>query len=74
MKELISKRHPSFPPQILSDEEFEELKKLGLHKRYRVNEMKPIRQIIPKDIVIKQPPLTTPVIEKVKPALKKSKK
>ena len=74
MKELISRKHPNFPPQILSDKEFEELKLRGLAKRYRVNEMKPIRQITPKSIIVKQPPLETPVIEKIKkPALKKSK-
>ena len=53
MKELRSRKHPDFAPQILSDEAYEQLKKKGLAKRYTVKDIKPFKSIMPPPIIKK---------------------
>jgi len=44
-KELRSKTHPNFPAHILSDEEYAELVRKGLHVRYTVKNILPQKAI-----------------------------
>jgi hypothetical protein len=50
MKLLISRRRPNSDPQIVPDEDYEEMKRNGLAKRYTVTEITPIK-IIPKIVI-----------------------
>jgi len=52
MKELQSKKHPDFPLQIVSDEEYVELVRSGLAKRFIARDVVPLKNIIKSPVVV----------------------
>jgi hypothetical protein len=50
MKMLRSKRNPNRAPEMMSDEDYELLKKNGLAKRFIVTDIAPIK-VIPKLVI-----------------------
>ena len=50
MKMLRSKRNPNRAPEMMSDEDYELLKKNGLAKRFFVTDIAPIK-VIPKLVI-----------------------
>lgn len=47
-KELRSRKHPDFPVQILSDEDYKVLVEKGLDKRYVVKDIVPFKPVMPR--------------------------
>jgi len=47
MKLLRSKKYPDRQPQVMSDKDYEELKRKGLAVRFTATEFAPVRTIMP---------------------------
>jgi len=47
MKLLRSKKYPDRQPQLMSDEDYEELKRKGIASRFTATEFAPVRNIMP---------------------------